>query len=427
MLQKIDRPALLNKLQGFCNAAASAQQTLGLLVIDLLEFRRVNAVYGYPIGDKVLAESYQRLEKSGFKGAELAHIGNDEFAIMLPGVRDPKLLSLAANKVVRLLSEPFSFPECTLRLEPVIGIAAQSGSELDAERLLVDAEKNLADARSQRKRFLPYSGPETRRHFDWQFESQLQEAVVNNELALFYQPKIDLNSRLPSQAEALARWPHPELGYISPIEFIPILEKTGAITDLTKWALHTVLREMQEWPLAQPDKPYSVAVNVSSSVLEDPEFPDVVKSALNIWSIDPQLLTLEITEGALVQEEHSSYRSIYQLKDLGLKISIDDFGTGYSCLSYFKRIPADELKIDQSFVTNLNQDKDDEHLTRTIIDLAHRFNMSVVAEGVEDEQTYLRLREFGCDYVQGFFFSKPLPHDRYCDWLKGFDIGNFFS
>ncbi len=427
MDEKSPRVALIEQLQHRCDQALAAQETLGLLVVDLLEFRRVNAVYGYRTGDRVLAETAQRLEQSGLKGGISQRIGNDEFVILLPKVKDPKLLSLAANKVVRVLGEPFHFGERTLRLEPVIGYAATSGQDANAEKLLSDAEKNLADAKAQNKRFLTYSGSTRRRVVDWHFESMLHQAVANNDLTLFYQPKINLQTHQPTHAEALARWPHPEQGIISPIEFIPLLEKTGGIIDMTKWAVHTALRELSEWPEAVQGVEYSVAVNVSSAVLEEPEFPEVVKAALSIWGVDPQRLTLEITEGALVQEEHSSYQSIHRLKDLGPKISIDDFGTGYSCLSYFKRLPADELKIDQSFVTNLRKDKDDEHLTRLIIDLAHRFNMSVVAEGVEDVETYRTLRDFGCDYAQGYYISRPLPHGDYCKWLEKFEVGSLSS
>ncbi|MDX1692395.1 MAG: bifunctional diguanylate cyclase/phosphodiesterase [Ketobacteraceae bacterium] len=419
-----DRVKLIDQLQERCDQALAAGETLGLLVVDLLEFRRVNAVYGYRTGDRVLAETEHRLGAAGFKDSACQRIGNDEFVVVLPRVKDPKLLSLAANKVVRVLGEPFHFGERTLRVEPVIGYSSSSGQDPNAEKLLSDAEKNLADAKAQNKRFLTYGGSGGRRVIDWHFESMLHQAVANNDLALFYQPKVNLQTHLPTHAEALARWPHPDMGTVTPADFIPLLEKTGGIVDMTKWAVHTALRELCEWPEVVEGMEYSVAVNVSSAVLEEPEFPDVVKSALSIWGVDPQRLTLEITEGALVQEEHSSYQSIHRLKDLGLKISIDDFGTGYSCLSYFKRLPADELKIDQSFVTNLQKDKDDEHLTRLIIDLAHRFDMSVVAEGIEDKATYSLLREFGCDYAQGYYISRPLVQGEYCEWLENFDSGS---
>ena len=421
------RICFIEQLQQRCDQALASGETLGLLVVDLLEFRRVNAVYGYRTGDRVLAETESRLNEAGFKGSAIQRIGNDEFVLVLSQVKDPKLLSLAANKVVRVLGEPFHFDDRTLRVEPVIGYGATSGQDASAEKLLSDAERNLADARAQNKRFLTYSGSVGRRAIDWHFESMLHQAVANNDLALFYQPKVNLHTHLPTHSEALARWPHPEMGTVTPADFIPLLEKTGGIVDMTKWAVHTALRQLCEWPEVVGGEAYSVAVNVSSAVLEEPEFPEVVKSAISIWGVDPQRLTLEITEGALVQEEHSSYQSIHRLKDLGLKISIDDFGTGYSCLSYFKRLPADELKIDQSFVTNLKKDKDDEHLTRLIIDLAHRFDMSVVAEGVEDRETYQLLKDFGCDYAQGYFISRPLPQERYCEWLENFDVGSLSS
>ncbi len=428
----VDRLTFLNKLQSICNDAFSRHVTLGLLVIDLLEFRRVNAVYGFQIGNEIIKQTVQRLRAAGFKDSELFRVGGDEFALILKQVKDPKLLTLAANKVLRTLSYPYVFDGEMVRLEAVIGIAISSKEnaiekveqgELDikhAAALLSDAEANQATAKAQNKRFLQYRSNDARIQHDWQFESMLHQAVSSNSLSLYYQPKVHMQTQLPSQAEALSRWRHPDLGIISPVQFIPVLEKTGGIADMTKWVIHTALREVCSWPNYGADSLYSVSINVSASVLEDAEFPEVVKSALNIWGVNPQSLILEITEGALIQEQNSSYKSIHRLKDLGLKISIDDFGTGYSCLSYFKSLPADELKIDQSFITNLCQDKDDEHLARVIIDLAHKFNMSVVAEGVEDEETYMRLQEFGCDYAQGFYISKPLPQDEYCAWLDSY-------
>lgn len=415
------RQDFLQVLQNHCDRPQDPDETLGLLFIDLLEFHRVNAVYGYQVGDQVLTETYHRILQAGFKDSELHRIGNDEFALILHNVKDPKLLSLAANKVVRIVGDPFHFEQRTVRLEPVIGIASQTGEQKVAEQLLVAAEKNLKEARSQNKRFIIHHQDDESRTLDWRFESLLHQAVANNDLELYYQPKIDMLTGRPSHAEALVRWHSQELGLVSPMDIIPLLEKTGGIADMTKWAIHTALRQLSEWPVVDKGEEYSVAVNVSSQVLDDEEFYQIVKSALNIWGTSPELLTLEITEGTLVREEHSSYRSIFRLKDLGLKISIDDFGTGYSCLSYFKRLPADELKIDQSFVTNMNTDQDDEHLTRVIIDLAHRFNLSVVAEGIEDQETYRRLKSFGCDYAQGFYISKPQPQDKYCDWLEQFD------
>ncbi|MCG8673656.1 MAG: bifunctional diguanylate cyclase/phosphodiesterase [Pseudomonadales bacterium] len=419
------RQQFLEHLSQACEVNSDDPATLGLLVFDLLQFHRVNAVFGYEIGDQVLRSVMARVEKAGFKNSELARIGSDEFALLLRDVKDPKLLTLAANKLVRELSEPFEFEQRILRIEPVIGIAAKLGEEWDAEQLLIAAEKNLLEAQQQNKRFLTYSLDTKKQGYDWRFESALHKALSLNELNLFYQPKIHVATGAPTHAEALSRWIDSEYGTVGPNDFIPILEQSGAIDDLTKWGIHTAMREMASWPLRTDDRPYSVAVNVSTGVLENPEFPEIIKSALSIWGTNPENLTLEITEGALVQEEQSSYQSLYRLKDLGLKISIDDFGTGYSCLSYFKRIPADELKVDQSFVKNMRNDLDDEHLTRVIIDLAHRFNMDVVAEGVEDKETYLKLREFGCDYIQGFYFTKPLSQEKYCDWLANFDATKF--
>lgn len=420
------RKEFLCKLQNYCNLAQSNLERLGLIIFDLKDYHRINAMYGFDTGDLLLNETWKRIDAAGFKNTIVDRIGNDEFALILQKVQDTKLLTLAANKVVRTLAVPFEVNGYTIKLDIVIGISSQEirsdkVSE-SAEKLLIEAEINLREAKKQNQKYLESHSECKFDDLDWELESDLHLAVIQNELQLYYQPKINLETEKPTQAEALARWIHPNRGMVSPEEFIPILEQTGDIFDMTKWAIHVALRQLKEWPKLDETDQYSVSINVSSHSLENPDFYQIVKRAIGIWGINPEQLTIEITEGALIAEEHSSYSNIFKLKDLGLKISIDDFGTGYSCLSYFKRIPADELKIDQSFIRNLKKDKDDEHITRVIIELAHRFSMKVVAEGVEDEESCLKLKEFGCDFIQGYYFSKPISQEKYCQWLLNFKM-----
>ncbi len=392
------------------------EKYLGLLIVDIRNFTRINTVFGFEIGNHLLDALYDRLESGGIRDAEVTRLGNDEFGVLLKNLKDPQLLSLAANKVVRLLADPFELQGRHLRIEVNIGLAAIKTDAPDAQRLFQSAEASLRKAQESCRSYIPYSPNDLVETHDWDFESQLLQAVESNELELYYQPKVNLQTRRPSLCEALGRWSHPEWGIVSPGRFVPVLEQTGAINEYTKWAVHTALRQLTEWP--EQFAPYNVSVNVSASVLEDDEFPGLVASALSIWGVPASSLTLEVTEGAIVQEESSSYQSLLRLQQLGLKIAIDDFGTGYSCLSYFKTIPADELKIDRSFILNIHAHKEDQMLVKVMLDLGRVFNHIVVAEGIEDKETLELLTQMGCDYAQGFVIAKPMPQSEYIEWLK---------
>ncbi|HEY9135941.1 MAG TPA: EAL domain-containing protein, partial [Pseudomonadales bacterium] len=255
-------------------------------------------------------------------------------------------------------------------------------------------------------------------------EGELHDALTKNTMELFYQPKVDLRSGKPTHAEALVRWTSPSSGPISPLIFVPIIEQIGRMEDLTKWAVNTALRQLKEWPSLWGD--LSVAVNVCPSLVDDPELLSFVSNAITIWDVDPSRLTLEITEGSIIQDPESSFSNLSNIKNKGVKISIDDFGTGYSSLAYFKNIPANELKIDKSFVFHMLENEGDKHITHVISDLAHKFNLSVVAEGVETKEILYALIDAHCDYAQGFYFSKPLPQGQFIEWLNKYNAGKFF-
>ena len=416
----IDRSAFVHKLRGLL----AADCAVGLLIVDIQDFKRINHTFGLNVADQLLDGIEKRLSGLSLKDASIFRLDGNVFAVILPSLLDPSLLVLAANKVCKSFDEPIVVDDRHIQVGLRIGYSSNTLSCCSVEDMLRHAEILLGDAKAIGLSYVDYDESRLVQSHDWQLESELNQAIANNELVLFFQPKIALKRQGKIYLEALARWQHPERGMISPMVFIPLAEQSGAIKPLTKWAIHSALRSLTEWPGFVPKdhndhtNQYSVAVNLSVHALEGEGFLDLVIAALNIWGVSPENLTLEVTEGVFVNEASKAVQCLHELKALGICISIDDFGTGYSCLSYFKNIPAGELKIDKSFVDHLTEDGDDRYLAQLMIDLGHRFNMTVVAEGIEDQETFTMLQHMGCDYAQGFFRGKPMPQDVLLGWLE---------
>jgi len=420
----ISRHLFIQSLKGLVENSDPDDPGIGLLLIDIKGFRKINSVFGIDQGDKILKETLDRLKNAFSKNDHIYRLGNDEFAILLPGLLNPNLVNLAANKVSKVLGDHYTFGQSNLKLGLNIG-SAYSVGKYTINDLLSNAERSLASAKGSGKTyvvrdFVEQSSDER----NLNLETELHEALTKNTMELYYQPKVDLHSGNPTHAEALVRWTSPSSGPISPMIFVPIIEQIGRMEDLTKWAVNTAIRQAKEWPTTWGE--LSVAVNVCPSLVDDPELLNFVSNAITIWDIDPARLTLEITEGSIIQDQQGSFANLSNIKKRGVKISIDDFGTGYSSLAYFKNIPADELKIDKSFVFSMLENDGDMHITHVITDLAHKFNLSVVAEGVETKEVLYALVDAHCDYAQGFYFSKPLPQEDFIAWLKNYNAGTFF-
>lgn len=246
-------------------------------------------------------------------------------------------------------------------------------------------------------------------------EQHFSEALYDNAFDLYFQPKVDLQTGRVSSAEALIRWHLPGYGAVSPERVVQLAEAAGQTYELTRWVVNRALRAMREWrdTVALP-----VAVNVPAGLVNSPDLANMLHGALSIWGVEPSMLTVEVTEGAVIEDKEAGFDNLQLLRELGMGLSIDDFGTGYSSLSYFKHIPATEIKIDQSFVRRILNDPQDRALVGIIIEIAHLFDFSVVAEGVEDVETLQCLRELGCDIAQGYLYSRPLPEQELLDWLR---------
>lgn len=407
--------ALLRRHVGFAN---ERKTNLALLVVDIDGFARLNAAHGYDFGDHALQHVARQLREVTRAQDYAARIGDNRFALILPGVMNVGHAELAVQKLFRLLEVPFDDGKARVRMTATVGVAVCPMHASQAEFLFRQAEKSLELARSTGQRWLfPPESEEDRRFSEfWDLEIELDGAVQRGETFLVYQPKLRLPDLQPVGAEALMRWQHRTRGLVSPEHFIPIAEQTGQIKGMTIWALNSALRHAGEWK--HPHGRFSIAVNVPAELVGQDDLPDLVENALKLWDAPDVQLVLEITERSLVMDPRHSFRILSRIRDLGVKISIDDFGTGYSCLAYFKDIPADELKIDKSFVAGLLIDASCADITSLIIDLAHRFGMSVVAEGVEDEETLDSLRRRNCDVVQGHLFAKALMLDEFKEWLS---------
>jgi diguanylate cyclase (GGDEF)-like protein len=412
-----DRRAFLLALRRQVTHANEMQSSLALAVVDIDSFAAINAVHGYECGDKVLKYIGLKLSEVARPQDYLARIGDNRFALILPRIMNPGHAELAVQKLLRLLDEPFQAGAAKVKAAVSVGVALCPLHATHAEYLLRQAEIALASGRAAGRRcqFPPDTRADEAISELWDLEMDLSGAVQRGEMHLLYQPKVACTDAHPVGAEALVRWEHRNRGPLSPDLFIPIAERTGQIKPLTIWAMNTALRQASEW--THPFGKLQVAVNVPPELIVQHDLPDLVENALRLWGREHVQLALEITERSLVASPEHSFRILSRIRELGVKVSIDDFGTGYSCLAYFRDMPADELKIDKSFVAGLVADPASAEIASVIIDLAHRFGLSVVGEGVEDEATALALEQRHCDVAQGYLYGKPMTNEAFQRWL----------
>jgi len=410
------RAALFENLERQIEAHKGSGKKLALLLINIERFRKLNALYGYGAGDELLQEMEQRLQAVARSKDVIARMGNSEFIMLLPEIKNQGHAQLAVHKLINYLQAPFKLNGNPHKINAHIGLSMYPEHAHDASGMLQKAELALMSARHCVEPFYIYSeqGNETP-VTDWDLEGRLNYAREKDELQLYYQPKVCLQTGRLFGAEALIRWETEDRGFVRPDIFIPVAEQSGQIRSITRWVINTALRQMQEWPIY--GDPLTVAVNISANVIRDTTFVDSIRNALNIWGMDAERLMLEITENTLIEDMSSTIVTLETLKSLGVGISIDDFGTGYSSMSYFKNIPANEVKVDQSFVFYMLENQMDQRIVNSVIELAHGFGLAVVAEGVENEATLNALTDMGCDIAQGYHLAKPMPQSDFIQWL----------
>jgi diguanylate cyclase (GGDEF)-like protein len=414
-----NREHFQNILRGEVGDAIEHKTTIALFVIKIDRFRRINSLYGYHAGDQVLNSFAVTLNQVRRRGDHVARIGDSEFALLLSGIANEGHATLAAYKIQRLLDIPVEIDGNKIRCSVHMGIALCPVHGTEESDLLKKAVEALDGARQGDQLFCLAEPPREKGFSeDWDIEVQLANAIDNSEMRVYFQPKISLITGKPIGAEALIRWQSRSRGLIGPDVFIPVAEEMGLSKPLTIWMLNSALRLSNEWTKQWGD--LDVSVNIPTKLLEDTNFVDLVLSSEGLWKNEHITLCLEVLEQYFMTDVESCFATLKELRSEGIHISIDDFGTGYSSLSYFRDIPADELKIDRSFVETLLEDEANANIVALIIDLAHKFGLSVVAEGAEDLDTLGALKKLNCDKVQGYIIAKPMPASEFGDWLKQF-------
>ena len=390
----------------------------GLLVVSLQGVRAVNRELGYAAGDHMLDSLAAALAAILRDGDRLARLGSSEFVMFLPSLFSTAQGILAAQRILELTGQPLDIAGLAVRLHLDVGIAFFPDHADSAEELLRCADLALDTARRRRAGFYVYDPDAEGAPLlsSVALEGELARALHAGELSVSYQPLLDTRAGQVCGMEALLRWHSRSRGAVSPAQFIPIAESSGLITPITDWVLNTALRETQRVRDHHGD--VSLAVNLSASVLHDPDTVGLVSRAIGLWGVNASGLTLEVTESSMMADPDASRSILEQLSALDVRIAIDDFGTGYSSLAYLAGLPCTELKIDRSFVMKMLTDERSETIVRAVTNLAHTLGLVVVAEGVEDEAALAVLGKLGCDRAQGFLFGRPMPIDDFVEWLE---------
>ncbi|WP_129842631.1 bifunctional diguanylate cyclase/phosphodiesterase [Streptomyces sp. RFCAC02] len=390
-----------------------------LVLIDLDSFRAVNDTLGHLAGDRLLLSIAGRIQRSLPPGAEAARLGGDEFAVLLPRVASATSAQHVARTLVGTLGAPLDLDGLTIVVEASAGVAVYPEHAPEAEGLLRRADVAMYDAKADRTGVEVYDASRDGNTPDrLALLGDLRGALDAGEVDLHYQPKVGFDGRVTG-LEALVRWQHPDRGRVPPDEFITIAEASGLMPRLTEYVLDTALCQAARWRSAGLTVP--VAVNVSPRDVNTPGFAGAVAARLAHHGVPPAALQLEITEHAMLEDPEQAADTLAGLTGHGVRVSLDDFGTGYSSLVHLRRLPVSELKIDRSFVARLTSDPEDAEIVRHTLELAHALGLVVVAEGVEDDGTWERLRDLGCDAVQGWLVAAAMPADEATAWLRARD------
>jgi len=395
---------------------------IAVLLLDLDGFKVLNERLGHHAGDQLLATVGERLrtvaQVSRVRPGMMGRLGGDEFALAIEGVQTQARVESIVTALQAELRRPMSLGQISLSIDGSIGVALGAGpvasAMAGAEELLCEAELAMYRAKEQGKSRWEIYSPNLREAADARMTMavELRHAIQRNQLFACYQPKIRLDNRAIVGFEALLRWQHPVRGVIPPKDFIPVAEETGLILPIGEWVLGEACRQLELWQKKFPSNPpLSMNVNVSVKQLADPLLTNHVRAILRETAILPETLKLELTESSLITEMESAREVLSSLREMGVGLALDDFGTGYSSLNYLSDLNFDALKIDRSFITRLASDMESHAIVETILNLARRLNMNVVAEGIEDEDQLLKLLRLGCETGQGFLFSRPLTAD----------------
>ncbi|MEW5917746.1 MAG: EAL domain-containing protein, partial [Gemmatimonadota bacterium] len=386
-----------------------------VVFLDLDDFKLINDSMGHHVGDEVIMAVARRQEECVRGGDIVARLGGDEFAILLERVTDARDTAIVAERVQEALAKPINIGGFDHRVTASIGVALSSSANERPEYLLRSADMAMYRAKSAgRNRFEMF---DRAMHAEalarLQIENELRRAVDNQDFLLYYQPIISLTTGRIEMVEALIRWKHPERGIVAPAEFVTVAEETGLIVPMGRWALHTACRQVKTWQEELGwEEPVGLSVNLSVRQFGQVDLVRMVGATLQETQLAASSLHLEITESAIISQSHPAVNIIHDLRALGVAIHLDDFGTGYSSLSYLHRIPLDAIKIDRAFTSAIDSENLSREVVRAILGLVRAVGVDAIAEGVNSETQIEVLRELGCDYAQGYLFSRPLPADE---------------
>ncbi|WP_415886413.1 putative bifunctional diguanylate cyclase/phosphodiesterase [Neptuniibacter sp. QD37_6] len=385
-------------------------QTLAaIFFIDLDKFKQINDSLGHSTGDAVLVEMANRFNKTLRRSDLLARIGGDEFTVIIDPLYQLDDAAELARKLIASLETPYDYNGHSLYLNASIGISIYPNDGTEAIELMKNADTAMYQAKKTGGNSFNFYNKGMNKHaLTWlELEGDLREALKLKQLSVYYQPQFEISSHELVGVEALVRWHHPKQGLITPDKFIPLAEEKGLIQQLGTQVLETACQQVKTWH-DQGATDLLLAVNISAKQLEHQQLPQQVQSVLNKTGFPPQLLELEITESCVLNDPEEAIQQLTQLKHFGLRLALDDFGTGYSSLSYLKRLPLTKLKIDKSFVDGLDEESDDYSICQAIIALGNSLKLTVIAEGVEQQDQIDILTTEGCDQIQGFLFGQPM-------------------
>ena len=413
-----NRALLLDRLESATLRAQRSGQLVALMMVDIDNLKLINKTLGHSNGDKLIQSVASRLNKSIRDTDTLSRSGGDEFNLVVENINHLEDIGAMAAKFSNIIEHSLTIMDQEIHVKASIGISIYPQDGADIGSLLSHADAALYRAKEKGGNVFEFYSPELGKKANrrLRLETNLRSAIENDELIVYYQPKVDLNTGVPSGMEALVRWAHPEQGIIAPDEFIPVAEETGLIIQLGQLVIEKSCAQFKKWQDANLPVT-NISINVSARQFKEQDLVTLLQEILSRYELDATHIELELTESTLLKNEDHAESKLNQLHNMGIKISIDDFGTGYASLAYLKRLPIDILKIDRSFTDGITHDADDIAIVNAIYGLAKGLGLKLVAEGIETSEQLVKIKNLGVDYGQGYFWSPPLPADQYADLL----------
>ncbi len=391
-----------------------SSKSLALLFLDLDHFKEINDSLGHAIGDEVLNVVTSRINSVLRSEDTLARLGGDEFTVIIENLTQAQNASFLAEKILSVLAKPMIIKKHELYISTSIGISLFPEDGKSVENLLKYADAAMYRAKAEgRNNFQFYSTEMTELAFERVvMESSFRAALKSEDFVVYYQPQVNAKTNKIIGMEALVRWNHPSIGIVSPTKFIPLAESTGLIVELDRFVMRTAMLQLSQW-YKEDLAPGVLAMNLSVKQLQQKDFIEIFKKMIKETNCNPQCLELEVTESQIMTNADEAIKILNKISEIGVSLAVDDFGTGYSSLAYLKKLPIDKLKIDQSFIRDLPDDEDDAVISKVVIALAQSLNLKVIAEGVETEEQKKFLLQSGCENIQGYIYSKPVPADEF--------------